>query len=560
MNLKDLPIRTRLILSGTVSVLCMLLVAGALLVATRPILVNGPVYRGIKSNQDLVADMLPPPEYIIETYLTSFQLLHETDPALRDTLVAKCRSLHREYEDGHRRWQQSLDQGEMATAMLKDSYDPAIRFFATLEKEFLPSVLSGDLDRATRILRTRLKPDYLEHRQAVDRVVELAQRQSSAIETTTRSTIHRIYIFAFVLVAGILALLLLLAWLIARSISGPVESLVHTLEDIVREGDLTRRTNIASKDEIGHLSVHFDCLLTMIQKIVRGIATGTDSLLSASEELSATSSKISEGARRVDEQGRSIGHSSQQGARSLAAISDSAGTMSSGVSAMASAVEEMNASMQEVARSCEEESRIAREANAHADSSQKRMAELQAEAEAIGKVLDSISDIAEQTKLLALNATIEAARAGEAGKGFSVVAAEVKNLAQQTSLATQEIVAHIDGMRSATANSVQVMEKIAQVIAVVDTTSQGILASVHEQSRAMHDISRNVSDSGSAATRIAQDIRSSSGEFESVSGGISVLEQAAQETSSGVARIEGSTQELVRLASELQGMVRSFRY
>lgn len=556
MGLKDLSIRTRLILSGILSVVCMLLVAGAIRLSTRPILVNGPIYREIKSNQDLVADILPPPEYIIETYLTSFQLLHETDPLQRDSLLAKCRALREEYEERHRHWERTLPEGELATTMLKDSYNPARRFFETLEADFLPAVRSGDLERATRISVERLRPAYLEHRKAVDRTVRLAKRQSSEIEASTRESVRRIDILALGLVAAILGALLLLARFIARGISEPIAS----LEEIIREGDLTRRTEVGSKDEIGRLSRQFDRLLALIQEIVRGIASRADRLLNASEELSANSSRIADGARRVDEQGRGIGLSAQQGSRSLAAVSESAATMSGGVTTMAAAVEEMNASMRQVALSCEEESRIAREANAQAEGSQRRMTELQASAEAIGKVLESISDIAEQTKLLALNATIEAARAGEAGKGFSVVAAEVKNLAQQTSLSTQEIAEHIEGMRAATANSVHVMERVAQVISVMDTTSQGILASVHEQSRAMGEISRNVGDSGRAAGRIALEVRQSAGEFESVSGGISAMERATSGTSQGVASIEGSTQELVRLTGELQGMVRSFRY
>ena len=277
----------------------------------------------------------------------------------------------------------------------------------------------GNLEKAASISETELKPVYQEHRKAIDRVVNLANQKSTDTETQTNATIHKVNVFTVILIAIVLILQLVLASLIVLSITNPIASLTRILEDIAHgEGDLTRRIRAASHDEIGHLSGLFDQFIEKVQSIVRQIAANTDTLSAASEELSATSTQISGDAQRINNQSRSIAVATQQATGNMTNISSSAASMSASVSTVAAAIEEMNASMGEVTRNCQEESRIAGEANAQAQATRERMHLLELSAAEIGKVLDTISEIAEQTKLLALNATIEAARAGEAGKGL----------------------------------------------------------------------------------------------------------------------------------------------
>jgi len=557
---QNLRIRTKLALLTALSIAFLLLLSAALLLSTHKLLVNGPVYLSIKSNQDLVADILPPPEYIIETYLTSYQLLHERDAAQRDSLIAKCQFLRKDYDDRHQYWLQNLSKGEMATAMLKDSYDPAIRFYGILDKEFLPAVREGNLEKAANISETELKPVYQEHRKAIDRVVTLANQKSADTETQTNSAIHKVNVFTAILIVFVLILQLVLASLIALSITNPIASLTHILEDIAHgEGDLTRRIRATSRDEIGRLSGLFDEFIAKVQGIVRQIAANTDTLSAASEELSATSNQISGDAQRINDQSRSIAAATQQATGNMSAISSSAASMSASVSTVAAAIEEMNASMGEVTRSCQEESRIAGEANVQAQATRERMHLLELSAAEIGKVLDTISEIAEQTKLLALNATIEAARAGEAGKGFSVVAGEVKELAHQTSLATQSIGEHIRRMHEATNQSALAITDISETIASIDTTSRSILTAIGEQSCAISEIAKTVSDSERAAGVIASEVAQSAQGIAEISSNVSSMEQATQETSNGVGQINLSSRDLARLAGELQGVVRQFR-
>jgi methyl-accepting chemotaxis protein len=163
----------------------------------------------------------------------------------------------------------------------------------------------------------------------------------------------------------------------------------------------------------------------------------------------------------------------------------------------------------------------------------------------IGDVVRLISSIADQTNLLALNATIEAARAGESGKGFAVVAGEVKELAQQTAVATGDIVRRIDTIQSETAGAVRAIGEISAVIGRVEDYQTTISSAVEEQSVTTAEIGRNAAEAASSADDIASNIAS--------------VAATAQSTTAAAAQASSSTEELARLSEQLKRTVDQFR-
>jgi methyl-accepting chemotaxis protein len=238
-------------------------------------------------------------------------------------------------------------------------------------------------------------------------------------------------------------------------------------------------------------------------------------------------------------------------------MSGSAEEMSRGVATVAAAIEELSASMGEISRSCKQESAIAEEADQDSQTAQKQVAKLKASAGEIGKVIDVIGEITEQTKLLALNATIEASRAGEAGKGFSVVANEVKELALKTSAATREIRGHVERMQSDTSGAVSAIEGISGVIRSVNEISRTIMGSVEEQSAAIGEIAHTFS--GTAAKEISDGVSSSAKDISEISKNIASLEQANRETASGVDQLNIATRSLAQLSADLRTAVGQFK-
>jgi methyl-accepting chemotaxis protein len=164
----------------------------------------------------------------------------------------------------------------------------------------------------------------------------------------------------------------------------------------------------------------------------------------------------------------------------------------------------------------------------------------------IAEVVKVITSIAQQTNLLALNATIEAARAGEAGKGFAVVATEVKELAQETAKATEDIARRVDAIQGDTAGAVEAIAEISGIIGKINDYQLTIASAVEEQTATTNEMSRNVSEAAAGAGEIAANITG--------------VATAAQVTTESVSEAQSAATDLARMGSELQALVGRFRY
>ncbi len=237
------------------------------------------------------------------------------------------------------------------------------------------------------------------------------------------------------------------------------------------------------------------------------------------------------------------GTASQTASQSNAAAA-AAEEAATNVGTVAAAAEELGASVQEIARQVTGSTTLARNAVAEAEGTAQLVQDLSVAAAKIGDVVGLISTIAGQTNLLALNATIEAARAGEAGRGFAVVASEVKELANQTARATDEISGQIGQVQAITGQAVAAIGDIAARIREIDGLAGSIAAAVEEQGAATQEIVRNVSEA-SAGTG-------------AVTGNVARVAVAAEETGAAASQVLVSASELSHQSEHLDGQVRHF--
>jgi methyl-accepting chemotaxis protein len=224
---------------------------------------------------------------------------------------------------------------------------------------------------------------------------------------------------------------------------------------------------------------------SMIGEIVNTVSSASTQLEASAGTLTATAERAQELTTMV------------------AAASEEAST---NVQSVASATEEMASSVNEISRQVQDSARMAGEAVGEARKTNDRVSELSKAAARIGDVVELINNIAGQTNLLALNATIEAARAGEAGRGFAVVASEVKALAEQTAKATGEIGQQINGIQSATQDSVNAIKEISGTIEKLSEISSAIAAAVEQQGAATREISRNVQQAAQGTQQVSSNI------------------------------------------------------
>ena len=250
----------------------------------------------------------------------------------------------------------------------------------------------------------------------------------------------------------------------------------------------------------------------------------------AAEEMRTTARSMSGNAEQTSEQ-----------ATTAAAATEEA---SVNVKSVATAAEELSASINEIGRQVSQSSEVTERAVAQIDTTNQTVKGLAGAAEKIGEVVHLINDIASQTNLLALNATIEAPRAGEAGKGFAVVASEVKNLANQTAQATEEIAGQVAGMQSVTDETVSAMDAIGKTITEVREIVSSIAAAVEEQGTATQEIAHNVQDAANGTTNVSENI-----------GGV---QQAASESGQSAKAVLDSANELAMQSDALRDEVDNF--
>ncbi|WP_222194781.1 methyl-accepting chemotaxis protein [Modestobacter italicus] len=331
-------------------------------------------------------------------------------------------------------------------------------------------------------------------------------------------------------VVGI-ALAAALAFVVVRQLKRTVTSVQRSVEALAT-GDLTVAPEVTSRDEIGRMAASLAEAQGNLRSVMSAVVGSADAVAASSEELSASSAQISASAEET---------SAQSGV-----VSSAAEEVSRNVATVAAGAEEMGASIREISQNANEAARVASQAVSEAQETTATITKLGTSSQEIGAVVKAITSIAEQTNLLALNATIEAARAGEAGKGFAVVANEVKELAQETARATEDIARRVEAIQGDTAKAIDAIGGISTVIGSINDFQLTIASAVEEQTATTNEMSRSVQEAAGGSTEIAANIT-----------GVST---AASSTTQALGQTRQAVDELSRMASDLRGSVARFTF
>lgn len=357
-----------------------------------------------------------------------------------------------------------------------------------------------------------------------------------------------------------LAAVLVITWLLIRSIAAPISSLVDRIRGIAEgDADLTLRIPVSTNDELGELAKWFNVFIERVQGILQQVSQTSTSLGGASEQLSMTAANLAAGAEQTGQQSSRVSSAAQEMSTSVSEIAKTSEQMSQNVRSVATATEEMTTTINEIAKNAEQSATVADQASQLAAVSNERVGGLGQSADEIGKVIKVIQDIAEQTNLLALNATIEAARAGEAGKGFAVVASEVKDLAKQTASATDDIRERIEGIQGSTTEAVDSIREITSVITNVNDVARTIAAAVEEQSITTREIAENVTQAATATDLVVAGVNGTVTTSQSITQNMLGVNDGAKQTADAATETRSSGAEVSRLSQELGSLVSQFR-
>ena len=440
--------------------------------------VNGPLYQDIVQNKDLVADVLPPPEYIIESYLVTLQMMAADGPA-QGRLVERLKVLKGEYDTRHEVWVKARLDAQLGPLLLQSAHTPAMAFYDAAFGKLVPALAAGDHAGAATVMQG-MAALYEEHRKAIDEVVRLAVAGSERDEAKGARQIDTALLAMLGVLACSLGAGMAVAWYILRGLLHRLGGEPDYAADICRQvaaGRLDVAVQVRG-DQQGSLLASIRAMQQTLAGTVSGIQSAADTLALGTSEISAGNEDL---AVRTEQQTASL----EEAARAVQALTDN---------------------VHNNARDAEQASALARTASSIAEDGGvvvgdvvRTMERISASSAKIVDIIGVIDGIAFQTNILALNAAVEAARAGEQGRGFAVVAGELRSLAQRSATAAKEIKVLIDA-------SVQQMQAGSTMVGQAGNTMVKVVSSVREVSDIIGRISTASQEQSDGIERVHQSV------------------------------------------------------
>jgi methyl-accepting chemotaxis protein len=474
-----------------------------------------------QATTDMETNMLPSVGFLgnmlensLRLRITSFRTLVNREPAALRETETRIADLISKLQDAKKSYAATPMDGE--ESVLFKQFEATLATFLEVQSQVLELSRQEKSDEMRNLINTRMKDATDLMGVQINQLIAINKKAANDASVISKEQYDSAIVGVIAVAVFAVLLTVLLAWLLTKSIVNPLARAVRAAQEIA-EGNLTRPIAVDGNDEPARL---LEALVTMqknLRQTIELISGSSTQLASAAEELSAVTEESSRGLQRQNDE----------------------------IEQAATAVNEMTAAVEEVARNAVSTSEASKQSNDTAKQGRDRVvdtvksiqsmaSEIQAtsglvqglaeQGRDIGKVLDVIRSIAEQTNLLALNAAIEAARAGEAGRGFAVVADEVRALAHRTAQSTQEIEQMVAGIQTRTGEAVQSMVKntdrthntlglasaagdalelITEAISQINERNLVIASASEEQAQVSREVDRNLVNIRDLATQSA---------------------------------------------------------
>lgn len=522
--------------------------------------VNGPLYQRIVQGKDLIADVAPKMLSISDAYMVANELTGELTQEPQERLVVKLKALRANYEARHAFWAKEGLGDQINEVLIKQAHVPAVAFHAILFERFIPAVRTHNFAAVNATL-IELKVQYELHRKLIDQVIELADRRTHADESAARQRIESatnqlLLVLAFSMVCGVGIAVAIVRGLL-RSLGGEPAYAVEITRAIA-DCDLTK-TVLTKSGDASSLLAGMKNMQESLSKMIGEVDRSVKKLAKAATHLEITAGiDLSQGSG---------------GGGADASMAAAVQEMSSSVAEITSTMEELSASSTQIAENSKsvvavanqtwESSKKGSEAMQRLlmrmsdirddnQSSLREIVELGSKSQQISKVMVIINSIADQTKLIAFNAALEASSAGDAGKRFSVVASEIRRLADSVTDSTGEIEVKIQEIQGSISRLVIASEKGASAIDAgmeassntADHLGQLVSAASHTTSAA-EQISHSTQQQKTASSQVVVALRE--------------IANASAHTAQSIRDVSEISNVMSTMSGELSELVKRFR-
>jgi methyl-accepting chemotaxis protein len=422
-------------------------------------------------------------------------------------------------------------------------------------------LLAGQDAEAVSLFVSSSLPGFAEVDRIGHQLTEVTQTEVKRATEGAQGALSTMRRVLFGLAALALALSIYFAVSTTRSISQPMTVMAKVMSEIGK-GNLTVEVSSSlaeRQDEAGELARAAQDLIKNLRGMIGEVNGGAQTLTHAAQEMSNIAGSLSKGNKDVAALATTVAAAAEESSANTSSVAAAMEQTTSNLSSVASATEEMSATVGEIASNAEKARSISSEATTQAEAISAMMRDLGRAAQDIGKVTETITSISAQTNLLALNATIEAARAGAAGKGFAVVANEIKELAQQTAAATEDIKSKISGIQASTGGAMGDIEKIAQVIKEVGDIVASIAAAIEEQSTVTKDVASNIAQASLGVKDANERVAQTAAVAQNIAKDIASVNATVTELVSGSEQVKASVGELASIAGQLRSRSEEFK-
>lgn len=495
-------------------------------------------------SNSVAADFENPPQSLQKVYSLAVEAEDAGSAAEQKDLIAKIRAAHQDYLQGHEHYVQVLPAGPLHDLIAGESHAATEAWYDAAEREFFPALAAGDRDRAEQARKGPMEAAYRRDSAAVDQITQMTNDWDAANDQAAKQLVRERSLEMAALFAVLMLALLWIGRSVVRELSAGIRRITGHLEALA-DCDLSQQIAPDGPEEIANMLAAIERTSTGLRETTCSISKSASQVVAASTQLRTSSHSSESQAKANDQRARQaraaiteLSVAIREVAQFAEGTAHAAHTMEASSEQGAAVVSGAVAAVQGIAQ-----------ATGHVEERLGRLGQHSAD---IGRIVTAIEEIAGQTNLLALNAAIEAARAGEHGRGFGVVAGEVRQLAERTTRATDEVRQLVGAIQQETSGTIEAMRAGGQQVGdgVGRTEAAG---------ETLQSIRSQAGDTGQQAERIASVAREQTDSIARIETGIGELSSFAGETAQIATETVRASESLAQVADELLAYARRFR-